>query len=328
LRAATGETATAAVFADVEQWSLPAATVVLGATLVVAVRHRDLPARAAGLGLLPTLTVALVPTWCAVVGSRLLGGALVGGELLAGGGRLVAGDPGAGPAGWRLGLAFVAAAGLAVAAALAPLVGAPVGALVGAPVGAPVAGPGPLPVATTAPQPSAVRALLTWPLALVAGSAAAVLAGTAWSTFEVPVEVATVTVGVLALVLGGLRLAAVPALRSWPALGPGLVVALAPSLLLAAGGPSWRVLGLVVAAGASVGVGAARRLAAPVVVGGSVLAAHAVGQLAPYVATLSGSQWRWVVFAAVGAALLGLGATYERRLAQLRAARTRIAALR
>jgi hypothetical protein len=51
-------------------------------------------------------------------------------------------------------------------------------------------------------------------------------------------------------------------------------------------------------------------------------------QLAPYLGRLTSSQWRWVVFAAVGAGLLTLGATYERRLVQLRAARTRVAALR
>ncbi|MFN0281083.1 MAG: SCO7613 C-terminal domain-containing membrane protein, partial [Kineosporiaceae bacterium] len=157
---------------------------------------------------------------------------------------------------------------------------------------------------------------------------AALVAVTAQRTFDVAAEVATVSVGALAVALGALRLAAVPALRSWPALGPGLLVLLVPTLVLGAGGDLWRILGLVVVAGAVVAVGAARRLQAPVVVGGLVLAAHAVVQLAPYVADLTTSQWRWVVFAVVGTGLLVLGATYERRLVQLRAARTRIAALR
>jgi len=47
-----------------------------------------------------------------------------------------------------------------------------------------------------------------------------------------------------ALAVGGLRMAAVPGLRSWPALGGGLAVLLLPTLLLGPG-ELWRVLGLV-----------------------------------------------------------------------------------
>jgi hypothetical protein len=276
---------------DVEVWSVAAAVVVLAAAVVLAVRHPRTAAVARGLALVPGTLVLTGPSWVAGAAVRANGAD-----------RLVVGDAATTPTAWRLALAFAVLAVTALGCAAAR-----------------VGGPGARPVVAT---------LLTWPAGLVAAAGAGLVAVTAQRTFDVPAEVATVSIGALAVALGALRLAAVPAAGSWPALGPGLLVLLVPTLVLAADGTLWRILGLVVVAAAVVAVGAARRLQAPVVVGGLVLAAHAVVQLAPYVAELTTSQWRWVVFALVGAGLLVLGATYERRLVQLRAARTRLSALR
>ncbi|WP_088290638.1 SCO7613 C-terminal domain-containing membrane protein [Kineosporia sp. A_224] len=277
--------------AVVERWSLPAAAVVLAATLVLAVRHRAFTGRLAGLALVPALVVLAAPSWAAAAVVRWDGAP-----------RLVAGDAATGPTVARLLGALAVLTVVAVVAAARRVPGA------------------------EAATPAGL--LLTWPVALLTAAAAGLVAFTGYRVLDVPVEAFTVTSGALAVALGALRLRAVPALRSWPALGPGLLLALVPTLVLAADGALWRILGLVVVAAAVVAVGAARRLRAGVVVGAVVLVGHAVVQLAPYVADLTTSQWRWVVFAVVGAGLLALGATYERQLVRLRLARTRVSALR
>ena len=98
-------------------------------------------------------------------------------------------------------------------------------------------------------------------------------------------EVVTITAGVVLVVAGWVELARRPEVGSWPLLGSGLVVALAPSLLLALTEdvPLRGVL-LVVAAGAVLGWGAAG-WQAPVLVAATVLAVHAVSS--------SRRSWRW-----------------------------------
>jgi hypothetical protein len=148
------------------------------------------------------------------------------------------------------------------------------------------------------------------------------------------VEVWSVPVAVVLLAVGSARLRRIPASRSWAALGPGLGILLLPSLWLAALAPApvgvdlWRITGVVVVTGGVVAYGAARRLQAPVLGGGALLALHAVIQLGPWVARTVAGLPRWTVLAVVGAVLLGLGATYERRLRELRSVRTHLAALR
>ncbi|QOC90522.1 SCO7613 C-terminal domain-containing membrane protein [Micromonospora craniellae] len=125
-------------------------------------------------------------------------------------------------------------------------------------------------------------------------------------------EAYTVPVAVLALVFGAVAMRTRPGLRSWLALGPGLVALLLPSLvaLLAdADEQPWRRLLLGVAALAVTLVGAVRRWQAPVVLGGLTLARLALHEV--------GRSWdllpRWVFLAVAGLALIGLAATYERR---------------
>jgi hypothetical protein len=131
------------------------------------------------------------------------------------------------------------------------------------------------------------------------------------------------------LALGGYRLRTGKEVGSWPALGPGLVLALAPSVVAAAGGgPLVRVVVLALGAGGTVLAGVHRQLAAPVAVGGAALAVHAVVQLGPWLAEVGTSVPRWTVLAAVGALLLLVGATYERQVTRLRAAAVRLASLR
>jgi hypothetical protein len=75
-------------------------------------------------------------------------------------------------------------------------------------------------------------------------------------------------------------------------------------------------------------VGARQRLQAPLAVGAAVLAIDVVAQLSPFLASAYSAIPRWVLIAVVGAFLLALGATYERRIRDLRTLHQRFTALR
>ncbi|MFJ6726871.1 SCO7613 C-terminal domain-containing membrane protein [Streptomyces sp. NPDC091281] len=139
----------------------------------------------------------------------------------------------------------------------------------------------------------------------------------AW-TVTLP-EAYTVPVTVPALLVGLWRRRSAPRLSSWTAYGPGLAATLVPSLVMAWGGAGWRrplLLGL--AAMAITLLGAAYRLRAPLVLGGGVLVLDALHELAPYLVQLADALPRWVPPALAGLLLLALGATYERRLRDVR----------
>ncbi len=73
--------------------------------------------------------------------------------------------------------------------------------------------------------------------------------------------------------------------------------------------------------------GAHRRLQAPLLLGGAVLAAVALHELAPYVVQVAGALPRWVPPALAGLLLLAVGATYEKRLRDARRLRDAIGRL-
>ncbi|MFG1880400.1 SCO7613 C-terminal domain-containing membrane protein [Micromonospora sp. NPDC049102] len=139
-------------------------------------------------------------------------------------------------------------------------------------------------------------------------------------------EAYTLPAAALAVGAGLLALRTRPGLTSWPALGPGLVAALLPSLVsvLAGSDPQpWRRLLLGAAALGTVLAGARRRWQAPVLVAGGVLAVLALHELARGWDLLP----RWIYLGVGGLALIGLAASYERRrrdLARLRAVVARL----
>jgi cell division protein FtsW (lipid II flippase) len=122
----------------------------------------------------------------------------------------------------------------------------------------------------------------------------------------------------LALVLGVLRRREEPATTSWAAYGPGLLLALVPSLLAGLEGDDLTRLLLVgLAAMAVLLAGARSRLQAPLAVGAGVLVVVALDLVGPYAVALP----RWLSLGSAGTLLLVLGATYEQRrrdLARLR----------
>ncbi|MFE1874527.1 SCO7613 C-terminal domain-containing membrane protein [Streptomyces sp. NPDC059496] len=142
-------------------------------------------------------------------------------------------------------------------------------------------------------------------------------------------EAYALPVTVPALVVGLLRRRRDPGASSWTAYGPGLAATLVPSLLAAWGDAGWlRPLLLGAAALVVTLLGARWRLQAPLLLGGVVLAAVAVHELAPYVVQVAGALPRWVPPALAGLLLLAVGATYERRLRDARRLRAAIGRLR
>lgn len=144
-----------------------------------------------------------------------------------------------------------------------------------------------------------------------------------------PVELLTVPAGAALLAAGALRMRRRPALGSWPWAGPGVGVALVPSLALSAtGGSVLRVALLAVGAAGLLLVAVRLRWQAPVVLASLVLAVHAVAQLAPWVAAAYQVVPRWATLAVVGAVLLAVGARYEARVRDVVGLRRRVASLR
>jgi hypothetical protein len=111
---------------------------------------------------------------------------------------------------------------------------------------------------------------------------------------------------------------------SWLAYGPGLALALLPSLVLAVDDPGLvRPLLLSGGALAVLLAGARARLQAPLVLGAGTLVGLAADAALPVAAQLP----RWVSVGGAGLLLLWLGATAERRLARLRQLRHQLAEL-
>lgn len=144
-----------------------------------------------------------------------------------------------------------------------------------------------------------------------------------------PFELVTVPIGTALVVAGGIRMRRAPALRSWRALGPGLAVALVPSLIADWTDPElWRLVALGVASVSVVVVGAVLRLQAPVVLGGAVLLTHAITQLWPWISRQYEADWWWLWLGIAGALLVTIAATYERQVRFARGAVRTVASLR
>jgi hypothetical protein len=169
----------------------------------------------------------------------------------------------------------------------------------------------PAPLLAGAPRPGHHGYLWT-------GAATALAATWAWlSVANVTVlEAYTLPAAAIALAAGWTTRRRRPHPSSWPTLGPGLAVALLPSLGVVVGGAGGTARPLLLTAGALLVVlaGARARLQAPLVLGGGTLLALGLDALAPVAAQLP----RWITIGTAGLLLLWLGATAERRLARLR----------
>ena len=149
-----------------------------------------------------------------------------------------------------------------------------------------------------------------------------------WPTLQ-QLEVWTVPASLVVVAAGLQMMSRRPEVRSLWALAPGLALLLAPSLLaVLAGQPLWRVVWVGVAAAAVLVAGVVRRLLGPVLIGAGALVLHTVAQLGPWVVRTVADLPRWLSLAIVGVVVIGLGATYERRLRELKAVRLNLSHLR
>ena len=143
------------------------------------------------------------------------------------------------------------------------------------------------------------------------------------------VEWVSVPIAVALLVSGILRMRADPALRSWPAIGAGLLVLLVPSLVESQNdSPVWRLVAIGVVSVAVLVVGVVRRLQAPFIVGGVVALVHGFATFAPQLLDVyQATEW-WVWIGIGGAIIIVLGARYERSIATAKNVIANIAGLR
>ena len=127
------------------------------------------------------------------------------------------------------------------------------------------------------------------------------------------------------LVYGVRRLRHHPGESSWRCLGPGMALALTPSLFVALDEPmTWRGLIVGLASVALVAMGVRLRLAAPFalgVVATGLLAVRNIGPVAAFVP-------RWGLLFLVGAAFLWAGMTWESRVKDVRTASRYVRGLR
>ena len=140
------------------------------------------------------------------------------------------------------------------------------------------------------------------------------------------VEAYTLPLAVMALVAGWAAMRGHPELRSWIAYGPALAAAFLPSLasVVSAPGNEWRRLLLGLGSLAVVIAGSVRRLQAPVVLGGGVLAVVVLHELV----LIWDRTPRWIPLAVGGLLLVGLAVTYERRLRDLARLRSAVSRMR
>jgi hypothetical protein len=129
------------------------------------------------------------------------------------------------------------------------------------------------------------------------------------------VEAYSVPVAMAVLVSGGLLRRQRPGSSSWIAYGPGLLILLGPSLAMAIDhGPLLRVVFVTATALITVALGAHSQQQAPIILGAGALLILAVDFGAPLARDIP----RWIPIGVAGAALLWLGATFERRMNNLR----------
>ncbi|TDU86626.1 hypothetical protein EV138_0140 [Kribbella voronezhensis] len=160
--------------------------------------------------------------------------------------------------------------------------------------------------------------------ALLAAGTLLVIANTAFvlGAGATTLEWFTLPPATIMLALGLLRWRDQP---SWVYLGPGLLLGLVPSALVASSNHDFLRITFVVAAAVTiVALGTRFGLQAPFVIGAAVLTKIALWQLIEVAPLIP----RWITLATAGAILLTLGATYERRLQNAKQAAHWISALR
>jgi hypothetical protein len=146
-----------------------------------------------------------------------------------------------------------------------------------------------------------------------AGAAGALALAAVWAWLAAAhvsvVEAYTAPAAAVALA-AGLRFRRGGRGRSWGTLGPALVLAIGPTLVLGlSDGDSARLIAAAVLSFVAVIAGAVRRLQAPLGIGAVALLILAIDQWGAEIVALP----RWITLGVIGVALMWIGATFERR---------------
>lgn len=163
----------------------------------------------------------------------------------------------------------------------------------------------------------------------------------AWSPRDLRVEWFSLPLGVALLTAGALHLRGkadgAASLGSWPRgfrgswrlLAPGIVCAMSASIVATFTDPlTWRAILVIVMALVAILIGARARLAAPFVLGIVVLPIENVSAFAVQIGRGIESMPWWITLAVVGAVLLILAVTYERRAGETEGIAARLRDLR
>ena len=147
-----------------------------------------------------------------------------------------------------------------------------------------------------------------------------------------PIELGTVPLAIALIASGAIRLARVPAARSWPNLGPALLVLFVPSLLATIDDrPIWRVAAIAVVGIATIIIGLVRKLQAPFLIGSLVTIVHVFATFSPQLRELyETSSWVvWIIIGTIGGTLLIVfAARFEKSLQAARSTFERVSQLR
>ena len=165
---------------------------------------------------------------------------------------------------------------------------------------------------------------------IAAATGLVVVAGTAVTAGAAdPIEVVTVAPAAGLVILGTHRMRTDAAVLSWPAIGPGLLLATVPSLLHdLLPNALWRIVALGVVAVVLVVIGATRRLQASLVIGTIVLLTHGIAQLWPWISSSYSAVPWWLWVGIGGILLIVIAARYERQLTMLRTTYAAVTSLR
>ncbi len=303
-----------AVALHADALSAAALTVALGLAGLVQLRARDGEVAAVGGALLGATLAGAVWSWGSVADGAPVWVALTGLALL---GATVLAAPYAPTAWWVSRPAAVARTGLEVGAAATALPLALAG-LALAPQGEDASWAAVY--LTAGGVVATVMSLLRTDRRHIGWLGGGLLAAASWvRLWDVGVhapEAYTLPSAAALLVVGVVRLRREPAVGTMTALSPGLSLALVPSLLWAWADPTGpRPLLLGLGCLALVLAGVALRWTAPLVLAAGVGALLVLRLAAPYVGD---AVPRWVLIGAAGALLVGVGATWERRLTEAR----------
>lgn len=159
-------------------------------------------------------------------------------------------------------------------------------------------------------------------------AAIAAIAGTLEGALRA-IEVASVPLAIALLATGAIHLRRTPTARSWPSLGPGMLLLLVPSVMATfEAAPLWRLVAIGIVAVAAIVVGLVRHLQAPFIVGVVIALVHGFRTFLPHLqSAYQATEW-WVWAGIGGLVLVVLAARYEKSVRTLRTTITRIGELR